>query len=103
MKFWGLPVLLLATLVYANPAPASDSKAIGGPNAVDDVAKCNDLFTRPDPHVIARALQKKKKKGGSGSSANVTDSAAAGFVTPSRALQAGALGMGVIEIVRLWG
>ncbi|USP75185.1 hypothetical protein yc1106_02459 [Curvularia clavata] len=103
MKFGVLPVLLLAALVHANPAPASNSKAIRGPNAVDDVAECHDLFTTPDPHVIARALKKKKKKKGSGSSANLTDSAAVGFVTPSRALQASALGVGVIEIVRLWG
>ena len=48
-------------------------------------------------------LEKRKKKKGSGSSANNTDSAAVGFVTPSRALQASALGLGVIEIIRLWG
>lgn len=98
-----MPVLLLATLIHANPAPAADSKAIAGPNGVDDIAQRNDVFSVPDPHVIARAMEKrKKKKPGSGSSVNVTDSAV-GFITPSRALQVGALGVGVIEIVRLWG
>jgi len=42
-------------------------------------------------------------KGGSSGSGNNTSNAASDLITPSRLLQGAALGLGVVEVVRLWG
>jgi hypothetical protein len=88
MKFAAISTLLFATLALASPAPAAQ------PNTM--VAQPLEVIPRDAAHVLE--ARKKKPKGGSGNSTNSTATA----MTPSRALQIGALSVGVMEIVRLW-
>lgn len=106
MKIAGV-TLLFASLAFANPAPAAQPAAAAVPAPVaqpeaQPVPLNEALIARiaePAPEVVARAGKKPKSSSNNGNS--TTD--AAGMLTPSRALQLGALGVGVIEVVRLWG
>jgi hypothetical protein len=89
MKFAAVSTLLFATLALASPAPAAQ------PNAAA-IAQSLEVLPRDAAHVLE--ARKKKPKGSSGNSTNSTATA----MTPSRALQLGALSLGVMEIVRLW-
>jgi hypothetical protein len=104
MKFAAL-TLLLATLALANPAPIAEPLAVAQPEAVVAQPEFEALALRvAEPEVdaskadIQLEARKSKPKGSSGNSTN-----AAIALTPSRALELGALGLGVLEIVRLWG
>jgi ketosteroid isomerase-like protein len=107
MKLLAISALLLAPFVYANPAPAAtaDSSVFDMIAQWDSAVSARDVaapaaVAAPNFHIFGRAT--KKPKGSSGSQ-NETESAAVGFVSPSRALQVGAVGLGVMEVVRLWG
>jgi hypothetical protein len=92
MKFAAATTILFATLALASPAPAAQPAAVAQPVAVAP------REAAPAPVLEARVP---KKKGGSGSSGNNT-SAASDMMTPSRVLQLGALGLGAMQVVRLW-
>jgi hypothetical protein len=108
MKFLAVTVLL-ATFVAANPAPAADPApvAVAQPEPIQAEAAIAGRAANPEPvpeinaPVLARD-PKKGKSGGGGGNGNDTEDAA-GMLTPSRALQLGAVGLGVMELVRLWG
>ena len=97
--------LLFATLALANPAPASNPRvpAIAQPEA-REAAPVPEIVARTAGIVLDDRSPKKGSSSGSGSknTTNNTDSAA-GTITISRGLQLGALGLGVMEVVRLWG
>lgn len=122
MKFAAV-TLLFATLALANPAPAAQPEAAAVPApAAQPEAQPVEINTRaqleealsprvaaPEPEIDAPAAgirldarDPKKSKPKTGSGGNDTQDAA-GIVSPSRALQLGALGLGIMEIVRLWG
>ncbi|KAF2245008.1 hypothetical protein BU26DRAFT_90841 [Trematosphaeria pertusa] len=99
MKFASATALLFATLALANPSPNQPESR----NQLSD-----KLGARADAPALAPAAagirldaraKKPKPKTGSG---NDTDNAVA-MLSPSRTLELGALGLGIIEIVRLWG
>lgn len=107
MKFLAVTVLL-ATFVAANPAPAADpAPAVAQPESIQAEAAIAGRAANPEPildvdaALLSRDPKKGKTGGGGGGGGNDTD--AAGMLTPSRALQLGALGLGVMELVRLWG
>ena len=92
MKFAAPATLLFATLALASPAPAPNANTAEVAQPVEAVAP-----RAPAPVLEERA---KKPKGGSSNSNNTTG--AADMLTPSRALQLGALSIGVMQVVRLW-
>ncbi|CAA9957092.1 hypothetical protein PTMSG1_00700 [Pyrenophora teres f. maculata] len=84
MKVAAPTTLLLATLLQtALAVPAADGAV-------------------PKLTLEQRAGGSKGGKGGSGGSGNNTSNAASDLITPSRLLQGAALGLGVVEVVRLW-
>ncbi|OAL01181.1 hypothetical protein IQ06DRAFT_293292 [Phaeosphaeriaceae sp. SRC1lsM3a] len=93
MKFAAATTVLFATLSLASPAPAAQPAEVAQPLAVAP------REAAPAPYLEARVP--KKPKTGSGGNKNTTDSAAI-MMTPSRALQLGALGLGAMQVVRLW-
>jgi hypothetical protein len=102
--------LLLASIAIASPAPIAEPIAepiaIAQPEAVVAQPEFEALAARvAEPNVDASKagiqLDARKSKPKS-SNGNNTDSAAI-TLTPSRALELGALSLGVLEIVRLWG
>ncbi|KAF2478334.1 uncharacterized protein BDR25DRAFT_299946 [Lindgomyces ingoldianus] len=106
MKFAAI-TLLLATLTLATPnaAPATPQT-----NAELEAALSPREADSSVPEIDARAAgiqlsardpKKGKPKTGGGND-NSTDSAA-GMMSPSLALELGALGLGIMEVVRLWG
>jgi hypothetical protein len=87
--------LLFASLSLATPAPAAGPLA---PETVKDFRHA--LFGRAAaaiPHLDTR-----KVKGGSGSKGGNSTTSAAVAVSPSNAIMISALGVGAMEIVRLW-
>jgi hypothetical protein len=92
MKFAAASTLLFATLALASPAPAAQPDT-----AVAPVAQPQLVERAPLP--VLEARKKSKPKGGS----NSNSTGAATTMTPSRALQLGAVGLGVMEVARLWG
>jgi hypothetical protein len=90
MKVAAAATLLFATLALASPAPA--------PAAANAAAVAQPLEVIPRDAAPMLEARKKKPKGGSSNSSNST----ATMMSPSRALQLGALSLGVMEIVRLW-
>lgn len=97
MKIAAATTLLFAALALANPAPLAQPEAEAAPVA-QPLVETRDAEVLHNIQLDARA---KKPKTGSGSGGN--DTGAADMITPSRALQLGALGLGVMEVVRLWG
>jgi hypothetical protein len=95
MKVAAATSLLFATLALASPAPIAQPEA----NAAS-VAQPIAVEARNAAPVLVERAPKKPKTPSSG---NNTDTGAADMITPSRALQLGALGLGVMEVVRLWG
>jgi hypothetical protein len=93
--------LLFTTLALATPAPAAQPAAPGTVAQFHDALAARD--TAPIPNLAARAAaapldtRAKKPKGGSSNTTNAAES-----VTPSRTLQIAVLGLGVMEVVRLW-
>ncbi|KAF2260787.1 hypothetical protein CC78DRAFT_385501 [Lojkania enalia] len=118
MKFAAV-TLLLAVLATANPAPVARPDATAAPALkaqpieIDTRAQLEEALTarnpEPVPEVVARAAgiqlapRDPKKKPKTSSSGDGNDTDAAVTLTASRALQLGALGLGVVEVVRLWG
>jgi hypothetical protein len=96
MKVAAATSLLFATLALASPAPVAQPDA----NAAAVVAALpHEFVARNMPVLEERA---KKPKGGSGNNNDSNSTGAADMISPSRALQLGALSLGVMEIVRLW-
>jgi hypothetical protein len=94
MKAGAATTLLFATFAFASPAPAPAAQ----PNAVAAP------IAQPNPvpaHIIEERAPKKAKPPKNGGN-NTNDTSAAYTVTPSRALQLGALSVGVMEIVKMW-
>ncbi|KAH7119074.1 hypothetical protein B0J11DRAFT_509164 [Dendryphion nanum] len=117
MKVAAVSTLLFATLVLASPAPAPIAKpdAVAAPAPVaepkflevDSAVAAREAAPEPDFETLAAGLQldsraPKKGKGSKGSSGG-NDSSSAVTLSASRILELGALGLGVIEVVRLWG
>lgn len=95
MKFsLATTLLTLTTLALATPAP------ITGPLVPETIPEFrNALLSRADAPILEdRATS--KPKGSKGGSGNTTSAAA--HVPPSSALVVGALGLGVVEVLRLW-
>ena len=113
MRLSALTPLILATLIHAKPAPAA------GPHQTDTVPQCHDavaIRAANAPHAYlaerANSNNKKKKKNKNrkpkqpkGVNITDTDNIASSFSAgSSRTLQVGAaVGLGVLEMVRLWG
>ncbi|KAF2661769.1 hypothetical protein K491DRAFT_710604 [Lophiostoma macrostomum CBS 122681] len=105
MKFSAALPLLFTTLALANPAPITNPRVPG-------VAHLEAREVSPDPapvpaEIVARTAgivldSRSPKKGSSSGSKNNTQTGAAGTITISRGLQLGALGLGVMEVARLW-
>lgn len=94
MKFIAATTIACATLALATPAP------INGPAVPENVPEFHHALLSRDatlPQLDTRASKPKGSKGGSGNS-----SSAAVAVSPSNVLVMGALGLGVMEVVRLW-
>lgn len=91
MKFLIPSTLLLSTLALATAVPASDALA---PRA--------DAAPQLAPALDTRDPKKSKPKTGSSSNNGNDTSNAADMLSASRALELGALSLGVMEIVRLW-
>jgi hypothetical protein len=87
--------LFFASLALSSPAPAAHPN----PNSNAVAALPHEFVARTMPILDTRA---KKPKGGSDNSNNTNTTGAADMMSPSRAQQLGALGVGVLEIVRLW-
>lgn len=94
MKVAALTTLLFATVALASPAPVAQPEA-----AV--LAHPAEILTTRDPAPILDARAKKPKPN-SGNSNNTNSTGAAIMITQNRVLQFGALGLGVMEVVRLW-
>jgi hypothetical protein len=100
--------LLLASIVLASPAPIAEPIAVAQPDAVVAQPEFEALAARvAEPNVDASKagiqLEARKSKPKGSSKSNNTDTSAAMVLAPSRALELGALSLGVLEIVRLWG
>ncbi|KAF2124168.1 hypothetical protein P153DRAFT_371045 [Dothidotthia symphoricarpi CBS 119687] len=95
MKFAAATTLLFATLALASPAPIAQPEALAQPIEV----KTN---TNMAPEIDARTLEARKKPKIPKTSDGNSTSSAIVSMTPSRAVQLGALGLGVVEAVRLW-
>jgi hypothetical protein len=93
MKVAAATTLIFASLALASPAPAAQ------PNAAAVVRPLEVEPRAPEP-VLLEA--RKKPKGGSSNGNSSNSTGAADTISPSRALQIGALGLGVMEVVRLW-
>jgi hypothetical protein len=108
MHFIAITTLLLATLALATPAPVAKPDAAAEPISIESRAQlgktlaARNAIAMPDVQLVERATGGKGGKGGSGGSGNSTESAASDMISPSRVLQATALGLGVVEVVRLW-
>ena len=93
MKFVAATTIICATLALATPA------SLAGPAVPESVPEFRRaLLARAAelPQLDTRASKPKGSKGGSG------NSSAAVSVSPSNVLMVGALGLGVVEVVRLW-
>lgn len=110
MKFAAV-TLFLAALALANPAPVAEPEAVAEPVQIDSRAALDEVLAArvASPQLDARDAglrlaprEPKKSKTKTGGGGNDTEDAAISL-TPSRALQLGALGLGVMEVVRLWG
>lgn len=97
MKVATLSTLCFATLALSSPAPAAQP----GVEAVA-VAQTKFLEARDADAIQNIQLNARAKKPKPGSNSNDTSSAG-NVLTPSLVFQAGAFGLGVIEVVRLWG
>lgn len=114
MKLLALTPLVLAVLTYASPAPAA------GPLQTEAIEQCHDALAARNAntanaahhaYLVERGSKKKDKKKKKKSKpkkpkgiGNLTEeSTAPSFAVSSRALQVGAVGLGVLEVVRLWG
>jgi len=93
MKFAAVSTLLFATLALASPAAQPQ------PEAAATVAQPLEIAAR-DPAPVLEA--RKKKPSGSSGNNNTNSTGAADMLAPSRALQLGALGLGVMQITKLW-
>ncbi|KAL6707605.1 hypothetical protein ACN47E_003955 [Coniothyrium glycines] len=106
MRFAAAASLLFASLALASPAPVAqpDAAAVAAPAPVlfeSGEAFCHALTERnADAMPNTVHLEARKKKPSGGGSTNSTG--AAMVITPSRVLQVGAVGLGVIEVWRLW-
>ena len=112
MQFTAATTLLLATVALASPAPVANPDAVAEPALIGSRAQfrealaARDILVMPEVQLEERASSGGKGggKGGKGSGGkNTTESAASDMLSPSRALQITALGLGVMEVVRLWG
>lgn len=92
MKISAAAITLFATLALASPAPVAQPNAADGALADAVPIQARD----PAPYLEARKKPKKPSRG------NSSNSSAAVTVTPNLVLQLGALGLGVMEVVRLW-
>lgn len=100
MKVAAASTLLFATLALASPAPVAQPEALSQPIIPIDAPVVNPAHEFNARTLAARAKPKKPKF--SSSDGNNTANAAVSM-TPSRVVQLGALGVGVMEVVRLWG
>lgn len=95
MKLTATTTFLFAALTLATPAP------IAGPLVPETIPEFRhalvDRVAAALPHLDARASKPKGSKGGG----NDTSSAAVS-VSPSGVMMMSALGLGVIEVARLW-
>ena len=95
MRFSAITTLLFTTLAIASPAPQPTA-------ALSPASLAPEIDTRAAGILLDRASKPKKPKTSSGDKNNTEESAASGMLAPSRVLELGALGFGVMEVVRLW-
>jgi len=100
MRLSAITTLLFATLTLASPAPAPAAQPTA---ALTPASLAPEVDARAASVLLDRASKPKKPKGGSGNNNNETEeNAANGMLAPSRVLELSALGLGVMEVVRLW-
>lgn len=96
MKITAAITFLFATLTVASPAPVAQPEAL-----VAAIARPQSVEAREANTIRSIQIEARAKKPSGGSSSNSTSAAIS--VTPTRVLQVGALGLGMMEVVRLWG
>jgi hypothetical protein len=102
MKFSTTTTLLFATLSLASPAPLAQPAATAAlaPASLAPEVDARAASLRLD----TRDPKSNKPKTGSNNNNNTNETEnASSLLAPSRVLELGALGLGVMEIVRLWG
>jgi hypothetical protein len=108
MKFTATTSLLFAAVALANPAPLAKPDAVAEPVTIESRAQFRDALSArnvlavPDIQLEERASSGGKGGKGGGGSSNST-SAASDMLSPNRVLQLSALGLGIMEVVNLWG
>lgn len=93
MKFTAATTLLCATLALATPAP------LAGPLVPETIPEFRHALTARAAAAVPDLDTRASKPKGS-SSGNTTSAATS--MSPSSALLMGVLGLGVVEVVRLW-
>ncbi len=86
MKVTSVAALVLATLTLASPVARPEAEALVLSERAPEAAPV---------HLDERKIRKPKSTTNHSSAATLT-------ITPSRALQLGAIGIGAVEMVRLW-
>ncbi|KAG9186198.1 hypothetical protein G6011_02754 [Alternaria panax] len=107
MKFPAATTLFLAALALASPAPLANPDAVAEPITIEsreqfrNALSARTVLTVPEIQLEERASSGGKGgKGGKGG--GNSSSAASDILSPNRALQVAALGLGVVEVVRQW-
>jgi hypothetical protein len=99
MKLAAATTFFFATLALASPSPAAQPQS-------NNAAVAQPIAIEPSRYPTLEARKKKKPKlhnGNGNSTDQVTESAGVTNIKPlSRVLQIGALGVGVMGVVRLW-
>ena len=109
MKVAATTTLLFATLALANPAPVAQPDTAAAPLAaplIETREQFRNALAARDAEAISKIqleARKKKPKPSNNKNKTNTSSAASDLMGPSRALQLSAMGLGVMEVVRLWG
>lgn len=107
MKFAAATSLLFATLALASPAPLANPEpaTIESREQLHNALSARNVLTVPDIQLEERASSGGKggKGGKGGGGSGNSTSAASDMLSPNRVLQVAALGLGAVEVVRLWG
>ncbi|KAF2115425.1 hypothetical protein BDV96DRAFT_78275 [Lophiotrema nucula] len=101
MKFAAV-TLLFAALAIASPAPVAEPNTAAVAE-FEDALSAREAAPAPEPEIVARTAgivldSRDPKKPKAPKNSNSTDTGAAGMLTPSRALELGALGLGAMML-----
>lgn len=97
MRLTFITSLSLATLTLANPVANPQPTA-----ALSPASLAPEVDARAASIILDRSPKVKKPKGSSNKNDTNDTEASGAMLAPSRVLELGALGLGVMEVVRLW-